>query len=443
VIVGSLFVVSHEAQYVPEDEPSDISDIPQIREPVELARFFHQMEQLGLFDTDELDDLSEEYNIEDLKEQAEEMAELVDDFNELFIKRGWIMHEFMNIEVVRKAVEKAKDGSMEEAEKELASYYNPEEIETLLQTHVSHIENFRPRMELAEKALEDYREERYHACVPVVLALLDGLGTQAYIDAYGEPRSPSSKEANLEAWNSIAGHSKGLSQLQDIFLKGRKQTRTEDIGIPYRNGIMHGMDLGYDNELVAAKVWGILFAVAEWAKKAEEGELKKPADESKPSLREALQKWEEVQQDKNDIREWEPREVIVGEDIPRNGELNDYSENSPERKLVKFLLKWQENNYGHMAEIIDNRGGEPEEPGLIREQYRNLELRDFSLVEVDDNAISCTDIKVKLRLERFDSMEEITRKVRLIKVGEDGKPSGNEEGHWRLTTHHKFLAPED
>lgn len=410
------------------EEGDDISDIPQIREPVELARLFYRMENLDLLDTDELDNLPEDYDIEKLKEQAEEMAELADRFNELFVERGWIMHEFLDIDVIRTAVKKAEEGSMEEAEKELVSHYSPEKIEMLLQTHISRIENFRPRMELAKKALEDYREERYHACIPVVLALLDGLGTQAYIDAHGEARSPFSSDANFEAWNSIAGHSKGLNQLRDIFRKGRKQTRTEDIEIPYRNGIMHGMDLGYDNELVAAKVWGILFAVAEWAKKAENGELEKPVDESEPSLEEALQKWEEVQQDKKAMKKWEPRNVVVGEDIPHSGYLNDYSENSPERKLVKFLLKWQENNYGHMAKIIDSGGGESEEPGLIREQYSNLELRDFSLVGVDDNAISCADIEVKLRLERFDSVEEITRKVRLIKVREDGKPAGAEKG---------------
>ena len=48
-------------------------------------------------------------------------------------------------------------------------------------------------------------------------------------------------------------------------MKRRKKTRQERIEIPDRNGIMHGMDLNYGNGLVAAKTWGILFAVGEWA----------------------------------------------------------------------------------------------------------------------------------------------------------------------------------
>jgi len=424
------------------EEGDKISDIPQIREPTELAKSLYSMEKLGLFNPDEIDNLPEDYDIEELKERAEEMGEIVDKFNDVFAERGWIMHEFMDIDAAKKAIKKAEDENITVAEKELVSYYSPDKIEVLLQTHLRQIENFRPRMDLAEKALEDYREERYHACIPVVLALLDGLGTQTYIDAHGEFGSPFSDNADFGAWNSIAGHSKGLNQLREILRKGRKQTRTEDIEIPYRNGIMHGMDLGYDNKLVAAKVWGMLFAVAEWSKKAEKGELEKPTDESEPSLWEALQEWEKVQQDKKAMREWEPRNVVVGEDIPRNGELDDYFENSPERKFVKFLLKWKENNYGHMAEIIDSGGGDSEEPGLIREQYGDSELRGFSLVEVNDNAISSTDVTVNIRVKRFDDVEEMTKTVRLIKVGEDGKPAGRGEGEWRLTTHYNFLTLE-
>ena len=37
-----------------------------------------------------------------------------------------------------------------------------------------------PRWHLAQKALIDYREARYHACVPVVLALLDGIVNEAH-----------------------------------------------------------------------------------------------------------------------------------------------------------------------------------------------------------------------------------------------------------------------
>lgn len=45
----------------------------------------------------------------------------------------------------------------------------------------------------------------------------------------------------------------------------------QQIDMPYRHGIMHGMDLGYDNKIVAAKTWATLFSLRDWAIKVEKG----------------------------------------------------------------------------------------------------------------------------------------------------------------------------
>ena len=73
------------------------------------------------------------------------------------------------------------------------------------------------------------------------------------------------EEVDLQAWDSIAAYSKGLNVLVSIFQKGRKTTRIKPIFLPYRHGIIHGMDLGYDNKVVAAKTWAALFATRDWA----------------------------------------------------------------------------------------------------------------------------------------------------------------------------------
>jgi len=51
---------------------------------------------------------------------------------------------------------------------------------------------------------------------------------------------------------------------------------------------MHGMDLGYDNKIVAAKTWAALFAAREWALKAEQGLLEEQPEEPKKSWREVF-----------------------------------------------------------------------------------------------------------------------------------------------------------
>ncbi len=75
------------------------------------------------------------------------------------------------------------------------------------------IEEFRPRMTLAQKALNDYREGRYHACVPVVLALMDGMVNELNLKANMKKKGLSAEDVNLEAWNSVSAHSNGLGRL--------------------------------------------------------------------------------------------------------------------------------------------------------------------------------------------------------------------------------------
>jgi hypothetical protein len=129
----------------------------------------------------------------------------------------------------------------------------------------------------------------------------------------------SSEGADLTAWDSMAAHDQGLERFADLFRKSRKKTRTEEISVPYRNGIMHGMDLEYDNEIVAAKCWAALFAVREWALKAENGELTPPPEEPEPTLAEVLEKEQQIQESKKKREEWEPRDIVVGRDVPVTG----------------------------------------------------------------------------------------------------------------------------
>jgi hypothetical protein len=296
------------------------------------------------------------------------------------------------------------------------------------------------RFDLAQKALEDYDAGRYHACVPVVWALTDGLAQQSYVNAHGRGGALSSTGANHEAWNSIAGHSTGLERLKEVVMTGRKTTRTEKVEIPYRHGIMHGMDLNYDNELVAAKTWNILFAVGEWASKAEADELESPEDEDKSGfssaleqLRETAKLHEETQKTKKRIDEWEPREIIVGKDIPSAGKPEEYSEGTPEHALVSLLSKWEIENYGHMAQFFRGTDGKPETPGFVSSQFKHTNLKSFELVDIDDKP-AASDITVELHLERFEEDVVEEKDVRMVRMDDDGTAAvrDSEEGEWAL-----------
>lgn len=101
------------------------------------------------------------------------------------------------------------------------------------------------------------------------------------------------ENVNLEAWDSIADHHTGLTVLARIFQTGRRKQTTEPLTTPYRNGILHGVDLGYDNQMVATKTWAALFAIRDWALKAEQDLLAAPPEPPQRSWGDLLQQMRE------------------------------------------------------------------------------------------------------------------------------------------------------
>jgi len=148
-----------------------------------------------------------------IKDQLNRLATIPDKFNETFASFGWIMYEMMNLDVAERAISLAENENIDAGEKELANYYTPEQVKWRLLTMYG-VRAFHSRIELANKALIDYEEGRHHACVLVVLALLDGMVNEIHGKQKDLRRGFSSEEVDLEAWDSIAGHSKGLNELK-------------------------------------------------------------------------------------------------------------------------------------------------------------------------------------------------------------------------------------
>lgn len=355
---------------------------------------------------------------DDLAGMAEELSELPDKFNALFGPRGWIIYDHLNIEVVRAAIAKAEAGDIDGAEQDLVESYTQEDINRKL-LWMSGIRAFRPRMRLARKALEDYQEERYHACIPVTLALVDGL-----VNEINKGQGGFFKQGiDLTAWDSLSAHSQGLVKLAETFSKIRARDNTEPLTMPYRNGILHGMDLIYDNKMVAAKSWALLFAVRDWALKAEQGRLGPPPPQPQKSFIQVVTEYQEVQDDKKKIDAWKPRTIVVGTDIAVTGEPSVYDEGTPERALVDFLHYWKRNNYGYMAHLSAKKYEDLRKlPGKVREHYKEKKLISFELMEVNDEAAAISVISTKLIYEQDGVVREQIMGFRLLNEDTQGDP---------------------
>ena len=233
---------------------SRISDIPHYKNLAD------QMQMLGCLSTllPFLFTKDQRMKLKLMRKEVEELRRLPDEFNALFLDRGWVYFGSMNGDLVKDCVALGQTGKLDEAEHVLIDFYRGD-IRYLVYP-LRNLPGFKERYDLLIKALDDYRDKRYHACVPVFLMITDGVVNQVLkknLGAFAE-------NTDLNLYDSTVGHSSGLPSLIKIMSATHKATNTDEILIPYRNGILHGMDVNYDNVYVATKSLAVLFAVADW-----------------------------------------------------------------------------------------------------------------------------------------------------------------------------------
>ncbi|MDQ6945541.1 MAG: hypothetical protein M3256_04550 [Actinomycetota bacterium] len=200
--------------------------------------------------------------------KAAVLLPIPDAFNRHYRSRGWIAFGDMHADAMQEAVRLAETGDVEAGEKLLVQTHSIDRLRFLM-FRLCSVKAFLPRKGLIELALEDHVSGRFHASVPVVLAQIDGLVFDVAEASFYETREK--KLRHLEAKDTIAGHPEGLMSLAQEMSKTRPRTTTSVLSLPYRNGILHGRDLGYANETVSVKAFCALAALGDWARAWESG----------------------------------------------------------------------------------------------------------------------------------------------------------------------------
>jgi len=338
----------------------------------------------------------------------------------------------MSFEEMQKAVELADDGKFEDAEEGLIEYYS-NNLEFNIKM-VQWIEEFEPRKELLQFAYEDFLAERYHACIPIVFLIIDGVVADTK-EIEGNKGFFAENE-NLYAWDSIAAHKSGLLELSKLLYKSRGTTNNDELEIPYRNGILHGRDLGYANKKVATKTWATLFALRDGIVAIKQ-KGKEPEDVPEKNLLENLL---EYQKRKQLLEEWKPRKLKSNEDLPKSGKPSDYEDGSPEKALVEFFEYWQNNNFGKIAQMLDKFTLEEFTlkylaGKLRREVFNQKKLESYKILVVNDEIpFGYPEITTELTIKNKDGIikKEITFK--LTYENKEGKTEiwTMRNGRWRF-----------
>jgi hypothetical protein len=322
----------------------------------------------------------------------------------------------MNVELAKCAVEAAERGDLEKGEAMLISHYDAKTIDFVI-FRCKWIDAFQVRWELSQRAKEDYLSERYYAAIPLILILIDGFVNDVAQTGFFTDRT------DVTAWDSIAGHSTGLKKLSEIFNASRTKTTTEALVLPYRHGILHGRDLGYANKIVAAKCWAALSAIADWAAACRRNKNPTPKS-SKPSFADLLGQVHDLAETERRMREWTPRELVIGSTIPECGPPESYESGSPEQTLAKFFSYWAARNYGKLAGLLHDCGNRTlnERAGDIRARFESVALRSFKIVDLVDVTPGATNAAVAVTSIRDGIESETEISMRLVYQSHDNTP---------------------
>ncbi len=374
--------------------------------------------------SDSLTDL--EKKLVDLEIEFNQLVRLADEFNSHFGQRGWVLYSGIQLKLQEEVVKLAQEGRYDDADVLLINIYDEKFIRLRILI-MMFIPEFKPRERLLLLALEDYLAGRYHACIPVILSQIDGLVND--ITKYGF----FAKSTNLEVNDSITAHSTGLPILQRLFSKDRIRTNDKEITIPYRNGIFHGTDLRYDNQVVAAKAWATLFALRDWVIDLRQyGTKKQPQNLSwKEKIGEIVETRQEVQR----IAQWKPRDAkVIKERIlsASNGDIDKY----PESVMFSFLEMWNQEKYGRIVPFlskIHQKGSVNATAGWVRSLLESCKLKKYSVEDVKDENPFCTDIYVQISVYKRSLINNLI-KIRLIHEDTNGDfvSVGNQKGEWKI-----------
>lgn len=367
-------------------------------------------------------DLEAKYD--EMRRQLTDLIEYPSKFNNIFSGYGWLAHESMSLEVMKKAVDDYEAGNVAAAEQNLLDYYGADQVEGRVLFFLG-LEELWVRRKFIDYALVEYKAGRYYSAIPLLLMVIDG----AVNDATGRGFHAS---GNMDVWDSLTTSDGAIYTIRDIFRKGRKTTCADPIYLPYRNGILHGMDLGYDNSVVAAKCWCFLFAVRDWliSKKSEEQRKAIFEKETKvPSIRELIDSLMETNQLKSAIEAWRPR--AINEDYIADLNTSLVADNGlPEGVVLAFMSFWQRRNYGDMAKLFPAHivGNPKSYAKEVRQQYGSVRVDAYSIISIVDTAPVATQVTVKI--EGSDNVWEF----RMIREDDKGNvsPQTIPGGTWQI-----------
>ncbi|WP_405901864.1 hypothetical protein OG696_40720 [Streptomyces sp. NBC_00656] len=370
-----------------------------------------------------------------IETQMRELTDTVDAFYQLLGDKHWIFHDRLSLTAVRAVLDSA-DGNANQAEQRLIEHYHDAERLTLMLLPLRKLPAMRRRLDLVDKARQDYFDGRFYSTVHVLLSVMDGFVNEFETVRRGlHARTPE----ELHAWDSVVGHHLGLAHAHKTFTKGRSATQEEPVFELYRNGIVHGSILNYDNITVATKAFNRLFAVADWAvarEKEEQHHAEEPPTWSSVGrhLKEAFGALMEQSEAGRANKRWKPAEYLPGSE--------DFTRHPLYQQTHELLTCWKRRNYGSLSDLMTHdlqRKHGKSVRSEVRRAFEPFPLADFDIRAIRHDMAAAGTV---LAILDHSGGQRVSAELRWVRENAQAHPRPEPmPGQWRLVSQpHTFLA---
>jgi len=347
-------------------------------------------------------------------------------FAKTYSPLGWVNYDRMSTDVVANALSLAID----EGEAALTAYHlEPDNLRFLGYRFYTH--HYEPWSSLYERAVERAGADDYLSAIPLILSIIDGVCTTT------TAKHPFSGGADAPVFDSQTSGPGGLSEGLALLGSTRRKLDNQPLAIPFRHGIVHGLNPNYGHPIVAAKAFNLLQATVDYFDRLrdEADRLAKAAEEQRPAdWRELARSVTKNADDKKRLDLWTPRPLVSDTVIASAGEPHSLHLKTPEGAATVYLDALINRNFGALAlATIDY----PQRPigyraGRIREDMKEVTISDWKIVGVEDTAAAMSNVAVELSGSLNSATWTGVQRMRMMFSDDDNHPvvRGQTEGRW-------------
>ncbi len=329
---------------------------------------------------------------------------------------GWVNYDRLSIEIVATVLEMPID----EGESKLTEYHLDLNSLRFLGNRFS-TSHFEPWRTLYERAVERAGAEDYLSAIPLVLIIIDGICTTL------TGKHPFSGGADAPVFDSQTSGPGGLPDGLALLGSIRRKLDVSPISVPFRHGIVHGLNPNYGGPMVAAKAFNLLQATVDYfdRRRDETQRIAKAAEDQKPfDLSELGRSLRRNAATRAAIESWRARPVVSGVVLASWQGAASLPSGSPEALAAEYLAMLVTKNYGALAKATVDypKRSISYRAGRLRQDLKDITVTRWVVTGVEDTAPATSSVMARLEGRLNDRTWSAEQAMRLIFTDSDYNP---------------------